>query len=778
MKKWLAVLLAGVMTFSLAACGDGGQTTNNGGSTTDTTETGKTSEATAQEAKQHVYQYEDLALDEILQSASVRTLAYVNDKVYALFDCWGETQYTTLYSANADGTDVKTTEFPSPELSDGSSAYVNSAEITEDGRIYIVQSISELVDADNYVYSQKMNLQCYDLDGNQLWSQPFLEEASAADNYINILAIGSRQEGGAELLAYDSNSNTYSMVVTDADGKQIKTQAIGDGSSLNLNSAISNEDGTWKIFSYNSDFTSLNVSTYDVAANSMGEQTVAPLSITNYTKQKGLDGRLLLTGESGVAVWNWQDAEKTVLMNSIDSDLNAGSISYAAEISDTQFVGVYNDMDDMSLHIALFTKVNPEDVPDRETLVLGGFYLGSDIKSKIIEFNKNNSTYKITVKDYSTYSTTGSVEDMVTQMNNDILAGNMPDILKVSEELQLGNLVKKGLLVNIDELIAGDSELSQAAFLDNVFEAYRIDGKLYQVIPFFNVSTFVGKKSVLGDITGWNMEEFMNYASTLKDGQSMFGEVTRDSFLTYALQFGSTDYIDTNSGECHFDSDEFVNVLTYAATLPKEITYDDDYDWTEYANQYRTGKTILMPMYMSNFSNLTSAINGSFGEEITYVGFPASNQNGSSVIATESYVISAKSTHQDAAWEFVRTFLTSDYQNSEDVYGMPVEKNAFMAMANKALEKPYYLDEKGQKVEYDETFYLNNEEIVLPTLTEEQLNQAVSFVEGINKAPYQNSEIMSIINEEVQAFFEGQKSAKDVASVIQNRVQLYLDENN
>lgn len=777
MKKWLAVLLAGVMTFSLAACGDGGQTTNSGGSTTDTADTGKTSEAAGQEAKQHIYQYEDLALDDILQGASVRTLAYLNDKVYALFDCWGETQYTALYSANVDGTDAKTTALASLELSDGSSAYTNSAEITEDGSIYIVQSISELVDADNYVYSQKMNLQCYDLDGNQLWSQPFLEEASAADNYINILAIGSRQEGGAELLAYDSNSNIYSMVVTDADGKQVKNQEIGDGSSLNLNSAISNEDGTWKIFSYNSDYTALKVSTYDVASNSMGEQSAAPLSITNYTKLKGLDGRLLLAGENGVAVWNWQDEKETVLMNSVDSDLNAGSISYAAEISDTQFVGAYNDMNDQSIHIAVFTKVNPEDVPDRETLVLGGFYLGSDIKSKIIEFNKNNSAYKITVKDYSTYSTTGSVEDFITQMNNDILAGNMPDILKVSEELQLGNLVKKGLLVNIDELIAGDSELSQAAFLDNVFEAYRIDGKLYQVIPFFNVSTFVGKKSILGDITGWNMEEFMNYASTLKDGQSMFGEVTRDAFLTYALQFGSTDYIDTNSGECHFDSDEFVNVLTYAATLPKEITYEDDYDWTEYANQYRTGKTVLMPMYMSNFSNLTSAINGSFGEEITYVGFPASNQNGSSVIATESYVISAKSAHQDAAWEFVRTFLTSDYQNSEDVYGMPVEKNAFMAMANKALEKPYYLDEKGQKVEYDETFYLNDEEIVLPTLTEEQLNQAVSFVEGITKAPYQNSEIMSIINEEVQAFFEGQKSAKDVASVIQNRVQLYLDEN-
>ena len=80
-------------------------------------------------------------------------------------------------------------------------------------------------------------------------------------------------------------------------------------------------------------------------------------------------------------------------------------------------------------------------------------------------------------------------------------------------------------------------------------------------------------------------------------------------------------------------------------------------------------------------------------------------------------------------------------------------------------------------MEYDETYYINDEEIVLPPLTEEQLNQAVSFVESIGRTTYQNSEVLQIINEEVPAFFEGQKSAKDVAGIIQNRVQLYLDEN-
>lgn len=39
-----------------------------------------------------------------------------------------------------------------------------------------------------------------------------------------------------------------------------------------------------------------------------------------------------------------------------------------------------------------------------------------------------------------------------------------------------------------------------------------------------------------------------------------------------------------------------------------------------------------------------------------------------------------------------------------------------------------------------------------------------------------NNKIQSIISEEVKAFFSGQKSAEDVAKLIQNRVMTYLNE--
>ena len=41
-----------------------------------------------------------------------------------------------------------------------------------------------------------------------------------------------------------------------------------------------------------------------------------------------------------------------------------------------------------------------------------------------------------------------------------------------------------------------------------------------------------------------------------------------------------------------------------------------------------------------------------------------------------------------------------------------------------------------------------------------------------------NTEILNIISEEASGYFEGQKSVEDVAAVVQNRVQLYMNENN
>ena len=53
----------------------------------------------------------------------------------------------------------------------------------------------------------------------------------------------------------------------------------------------------------------------------------------------------------------------------------------------------------------------------------------------------------------------------------------------------------------------------------------------------------------------------------------------------------------------------------------------------------------------------------------------------------------------------------------------------------------------------------------------------IDFLSGCDRRVYMNSTVTDIINEEAAAFFENQKSAEDVARVIQSRVQIYVHEN-
>ena len=767
-KKVFAAVLAAAMTAGLTACGGG--TGESGASASGS----KENEAAAAETKQYVYRCQDISTDAIPEGASVSSVMYQNDKLYALYDCWGDTsEYLALLSANIDGTDVNVTDIPLPESTDTENAYLNNAAVSKDGNAYLALGISTLVDAENYVYDQKQELQCWSPAGEMLWSQELGADLEA--DYVNVMAV-SATDNGVEVLL-NGGDTAYRFIELDAAGNLVKQQNLDESKIQNLNTVVPQGDGTWLFLTYNNDYTALTGQIYDPAAGAFGSQAELPANIQNYELTAGVNGTFLLTDQYGVSSWKEGETEIRRLMNMIDSDLAASSMSYPVPISDEQFAAAYYELEGSGFRLGVFTKVKPEDIPDKKTLVFGGTYIGSDIKSKIVDFNKANTEYKITVKDYSEYATMEDYSAGTTQLNNDILAGKMPDILLVNSNIPLNNLAKKGLLADIDELIAQDAELSGKTYLDNVFEAYRIDGKLYQVIPSFTVETFIGKKSVLGDISGWNMEEFTKTLASLGEGTSAFGDTTRDAFMRYAIQYCGNDYIDSNTGKSNFDSEEFVNLIKYAATLPEQIDYDEDYDWTAYANQYRTGQTMLMPLYLYDFSSLSSCINGSFGEDVVYAGFPAAGRDGSAVISGNSYAISAKSAYKDVAWEFVRYYLTDEYQTSDTIGGMPVNRDAFLKMAQRAMEKPYYIDEQGQKVEYDDIYYLNDEQIVLPQLTQEQVDQAVAFVEGIRRTTYQNDSVVQIINEELPAFFDGQKSAEDVAKLIQNRVQLYLDEN-
>ena len=294
------------------------------------------------------------------------------------------------------------------------------------------------------------------------------------------------------------------------------------------------------------------------------------------------------------------------------------------------------------------------------------------------------------------------------------------------------------------------------------------------VIPSFYISTMVGKESIFGDRTSITMEELQTIRDSMPEGTALFSDITRDSFLYTMMNYCGSDFVDVSTGKCAFDTDNFVAMLTFrrVASVDERITGEriTGILWA------RTEGTISI----SKATSVTCTINGVFGEDISFVGIPTDGDMGSVLWAGNwMYALSAKSKNLDGAWEFLRYYLTQEYQDKiqEQEYNLPVLRSTFEKNVQDATKKPYYMDENGNKVEYDETYYINGEEILLPQLTQEQVDRIVSFVESVNKRGYYNEAISNIISEEAGAYFSGQKSARDVASVIQSRVQVYVNEN-
>lgn len=326
-----------------------------------------------------------------------------------------------------------------------------------------------------------------------------------------------------------------------SDGKEISRKDLDQSIFERVNTIFTKDDGTLMVMSYDENWTKCYLASYDLEAGVMGEQTEFPYA-NNYSVRKGSNTDLLLTDNLGVYTLNIGDAEPKMIMNYINSDLPTNNIQYVQIVDDKHFVAIYNDIENWEQKCAYFTYVDPKDIPDKEVLVLGGEYVNSDVKTKVIEFNKSSNQYRITVKDYSTYNTNEDWTAGQTRLNSDITSGQMPDIMLLNNMSSYGNYVSKGLLADIGELLKADEELGKLEYLQNVWDAYSVNGKLYAAVPSFNVRTMIAKKSLVGEPQSWTMADVEAVLATMPEGAKAFGDMMRDSYIYYMLVWGTGFY--------------------------------------------------------------------------------------------------------------------------------------------------------------------------------------------------------------------------------------------
>lgn len=391
----------------------------------------------------------------------------------------------------------------------------------------------------------------------------------------------------------------------------------------------------------------------------------------------------------------------------------------------------------------------------RTELVYGIFYgeAPADIKAAIMAFNRSNESYYITIRSYC--SNTTYWQESQQRFLADMAAQNAPDIIDMLFWRDYYEpFVSSGYLENLTPY------LEQSQYKDdimwNVLSAYEVDGSLYLLAPQFSFTGLLIHPEYACPLEDWNTETFLTMLQRNAWKKNVFNiyQSNPQDLLRNMLIGRQGELIDKEQKKAYFESQAFLDMLALCK---------------EYAENHEAGEDDLL-----NYNNLFSRRQYGFyhdyvfstdiyGREYQIYGYPTADGQVYQVFSSDSLAIYAGSTHKEGAWQFVESLL----QEENQVYhamtnpGIPIRRSVLERMK----------EEEG----WTEMAYRVGDELLTTSEAEFQIVENI-IANGIFVPENVNEDIWSIIEEETAAYFAGDKSAEEVAHIIQSRVGLMLAE--
>lgn len=774
MKHAKYLLLIGVLLCALAftaACGGGGAQDNNSGPTAD-----------------FVYVPEYISLPAEIES--MQSPAYHDGMVY--FTSWGymlngapiaqkdikETDWDSVESANymykigIDGTGLtQLSDYKQPALPEGAqgSSNLNAMTLDAEGNIWVLENLYtyHIDENENYVDDgEQYFVRKLDSNGAELLS---VDISHLKDNteyfYINNMAV-------------DSAGNVYlncenSIYVLGPDGSELFSLEVANW----VNSMVRLSDGT--VGAVTQDETGPVLKPIDVAAKGWG--TALPLPLNAYNAYPGSGDYTFYCGDSS-NFYGYDTAAKetTKLLNWINCDIDSSNMRGMAALDDGRILCIMRNYsrsgENATNEFVVLTKKPAAEVPQKTVLKLAAVYLDYDLRGTIIDFNKKNQEYRIEVTDYSEFNTEDDYTAGLTKLTTEIISGQVPDLL-CTNGLPIEQYVAKGLLEDLYTYLDSDGELSRSSLVEPAMRAMEINGGLYEAATSFSVQALLGNEQYIGPGFEMTMDDMLALRQQYPEASLFSPYFTRDTILYYFCSLNLQSFVDWSTGTCNFDSDEFIKILELANTFPAEYNWDEDSPYMDEYQMLSDGSMLLTMFYAYNFEELQvyeTLLNGN----AVFKGFPGADGNGVVLQTSVGVAISSKCENKDAAWQFVRTLLSESYQAGGGLWQYPTNKAAFDQMMAKAMEKEYYTDEDGNQVEQPKygMGFGDGQTIEIYAASQETVDKYLDLIEKADMTVRPDQNLIDIINEEAAAFFAGQKTAKDVAGLIQNRVGIYVNE--
>ena len=756
MKKKMILVMAVLMAAVFTACGNKEATESQKG-----------------ETKEYVYVPEFYTLD-IEEEENINNLKIHGDKLYYSFYAYDESaqeivnKFVRCSLDSLHNTEIIDLDGDVPE---GFTSSIGEFTFDSEGNFYCIRQLSpRYVEGMEYQESDyKTLLVKFDADFQEVWSLDLAEVLSEENRYVENMDIG-----GENKLYLVSNNVIH---VIDGSGTFVKT--ITTNANW-INGLAVTSDKRVFITQYGNQ--GMEIVEVDTIKDVIGE-TLQNIPDTNAALQAGQNGTLLVGGFNKLYEYNLNTQESIEVLDWVESCIHGNSVRNFSILEDGRLM-VCCDNYSRTPELVFLTKTESAKVPEKKVLTLGTLYASSsDLQEAVVNFNKKNTEYTVQIKAYiddTVEWTETTYSDAITRFHADMTSGNCPDLIDLSM-VNLNSVTAKGVLEDLTPYLKASKVANIDDFVPSVLKAYQVNGIQTTVPTSFTINTLLGRASMVGEEPGWTMDEMMALAKRNPKAKLLYG-MTKESALQNCLMYASDSFIDYGNSTCSFDSPEFIQFLEFANCFDKEFEYNEE---ESFPKMLQSGEVLLSNVTFSDVHEYQMYYLMFEEDGVTPIGYPTSDgKPGVYLFGNETYGISSQSTNKDGAWKFIEGLLSE--KTTTHRWGFASRKDQLEEMFKEACEPQYQYDENGEikvdtegnPVQYPKTTWgYDNWEVEIYAAGKEEIEGIRQLIEIARPLSRESEEIYSIIGEEAAPYFAGQKSAAEVAKIIQSRIQIYVSEN-
>ncbi|MBE5874681.1 MAG: carbohydrate ABC transporter substrate-binding protein, partial [Lachnospiraceae bacterium] len=341
----------------------------------------------------------------------------------------------------------------------------------------------------------------------------------------------------------------------------------------------------------------------------------------------------------------------------------------------------------------------------------------------------------------------------------ELAAGKGPDLMWVTME-DMEVLQEKGILMDLELLISKET-LEQ--IFPGVLASGTVDGTLYGLFFDGCPKSFMVSDEIWSGNT-WTVEDICSLLEEHKEVGDIYGAMREYTLNLFTENIRRCPFLDMDAGESYFEGEAFIRLLEYI----KEFG-DKEWEHTTNACELLKNRELLVAKAgVRKLSVFSRTMADCEAYSCHLVGLPGNDSDAGVWSNHEFLVVNSKTPHGEAVGKLFEYLLSEEAQKTtfDCSVRADVIRNTirFFTMPDGEI-----IGEQSKE----------GNEVQTLVLKEDNTTYVEEYIEFLNRcepSPYSATQIQRIIRDILLEYLNDQYSAERAAEIIDNRVQLYLDE--